>query len=114
MTHPTLFEVPGVGRARRSDPETSKAAARRTNPSSLRSRIMATLDKGAGLTDRELQLRILPNEPVRWPSLISARGGLVKDSLVVHCGEVRNGRQVWRRADRLPMLVNVRDKAGRL
>jgi len=92
-----LFNLAPTGRIRRGDYGTSIDATIKVGQSrmKLRGLIMEQLRKEP-LTDRELCLRILPDEPLRWQSIISARSGLKADSLVQATGERRDGRQVWR------------------
>lgn len=105
----TLFPLEPQGRARRDDPITSKNAAQRMKPGRLRDRIWNLMDfAGEGWTDRELCQRIVPQEPLRWQSVISARSGMKKEGLVVTYGEQRDRRLVWYRADRLPQVVETR------
>ncbi len=96
MAAPQLFDVNAVGRVRSTDPDTSRAAARRIGSAlpSLRSRILVELGH-ADLTDRELCRIIVPDLPLRWQSVISARAGLKKDGLVRETPVRREGRTVW-------------------
>lgn len=94
-----LFDIPPTGAIRHGDYGTSIAAAQRVGQSrvGLQARIMEQLRKEpGGLTDRELCRRIVPEEPLRWQSVISARNGLQKKHLVEATGREREGRQVWR------------------
>lgn len=85
---------------RRTDPQTSHAAAARI---AIRShgwarQILDCLSDGGCYTDDEICT--ICHVPLRyWPSMKSARSRLTnKAGLVVASGEVRNGQTVWRKA----------------
>ena len=96
MTSPTLFDAGQVGRVRATDGDTARSAARRMSSAlpSLRTHILSELGQ-ADLTDRELCRIIVPDHPLRWQSVISARSGLKHDGLVRETPVRREGRIVW-------------------
>lgn len=85
------------GRARRSDPETSHAAASRVRAGSVRAQVLDALRAvPAGLTDDEIcgRLEVLPR---RWPTVKTARSALTHcdPPVVAWSGAVRAGQRVW-------------------
>jgi hypothetical protein len=87
MTQASLFDNPEVGRARRADPDTAKAAARTVSVSDLESKVLETLRRFGGMTTHELaeylDLSLVSISP-RMAPLRSKR-------FVVDSGERRKG-----------------------
>lgn len=100
MTDTQLAMFPGV---RRTDPSTSHDAAGRVaiKAQGWARQVLDCLGTSGAYTDDEICR--LCNVPTRyWPSMKSARSRLYTKCdppLVVPTGEIRDGQQVWRRAD---------------
>jgi hypothetical protein len=87
-TQASLFDSPPIARSRRSDPPTSKAAARSVNTSEIEWRVMFSLQKHpGGQTSHEvatyLHLPLVTISPRMRP--------LVNKNLIVDSGERRSG-----------------------
>ena len=81
-----------VPRARRADPDTSRAAAARIDGTTLCDRVLAELSRGDATT-HELAARMGLSLVTVSPRLAPLR----RAGLVVEAGK-RDGRTVWRRA----------------
>lgn len=94
----TLFDYPAEGRARRSDPETSRAAARTVRAHSVRAAIVDAMRHAPdGLTDDEL-CATLGVDLRRWPTVKTARSALTHGTpaALAWTGTTRHGQRVWR------------------
>jgi DNA-binding MarR family transcriptional regulator len=84
-----LFDQPApeFARARRTDPKTSKAAARTVPVVDLEARVLAALRSNGGMTTRELAALL----NVELVSVSPRMRPLVEKGLVVDSGERRSG-----------------------
>jgi hypothetical protein len=87
-TQASLFDSPPIGSARRSDPSTSKAAARSVDANDLENKVLCCLKLSKnGLTSHEvadwLDLQLVTVSPRFRP--------LVNKNLIVDSGERRSG-----------------------
>ncbi len=98
-----------IPRARKTDPNTSKAAARRMSEASpaLEAQILEVLGRYRCLTKDDIAIA-LGVEPRRWPSVSSACSRLRKAGKLVWTGEISDGMNVYRLADETVQVANGR------
>lgn len=95
MTAVPLFDEP---RARRTDPATSKAAAKRmgTASASLEKQIVELLGRHRWALTKDEVCRQLDVHPRRWPSVASALSRMKQAGALEWTGFVVDGQNVWR------------------
>ncbi len=93
MTQLSLLTEP---RYRADNSSTSVAAARRVAASAGETQflILGAFEAHGPLTDNEL-CRALDVDPLRWPTIKTARSRCKNAGWLIPTGEVRDGQQVW-------------------